>query len=130
MKTKARPRRFVAIPILVTALAATVLAVYITHKVHEPERIRAELRLVEDAFGLLPNDAVECKLALTVVLDGSDGDLAVRTPEGWQTRQVSWPTRRPPAALCQMQSMKWKGEFLSETGLATWDNNQLQYRRQ
>ena len=127
MKSKNSHRRLAIALILATALAAAVLAVYISDKIREPERVRQELRLVEETFSMLPNDAIECKLTLDVAMDGSDGDLAIRTPAGWETRHIAWRNRRPPKALCEMESMKWR--FLSESGVAAWDRNQLQHRR-
>jgi hypothetical protein len=113
------------------ALAAAIGVALVTHHVarslQEPETVRREMALVEDNFGRLPDKADECLLRLDIALDGSDGYLDIHTPSGWQHRRATWPRRRPPEALCMMQSVQWTSEFLGEFGSARWTSTQLQY---
>ena len=113
---------------LVAAAGFALLAYHIAHKSCEP-RVQEELTIVESVFGPIPEDATECVLTLGIVMDGSDGDLMVRTPAGVEHRRMSWQRRRPPETLCDIKSMKWTSEFLSETGIAKWNQEQLGYRK-
>jgi len=116
--------------ILAAAGSLGVLAFHVVSQARGPQRIREELTLVEGVFGPIPDDATECVLELGIVMDGSDGDLTIRTPSGLDHRKMSWQRRRPPEAICEMRSMKWTySSPLGENGVARWNQELLGYRK-
>jgi hypothetical protein len=129
---KCRSRQWGLLVVLALAAAITVglVAQRVARSLQEPETIRREMAIVEDNFGPLPDNADEFLLRLEIAQDGSDGYLDIHTSGGWEHRRATWPKRRPPEALCMMQSVQWKSEFLGEFGTARWTNGQLGIFRQ